>query len=103
MAWWYCSDGCRGDDDDEMMGTMVEVDEDGDGIRLRVAMIQRGREKARVGASGVDGRVDRVTRKLFEAHRKTSPEKFSDGGDVVAGGSRGGRRRAAENGRGERD
>ncbi|GKC50203.1 hypothetical protein Tco_1072948 [Tanacetum coccineum] len=29
MAWWYGSDGCRGDDDDEMMGTMVEGDEDG--------------------------------------------------------------------------
>ncbi|GJR70580.1 hypothetical protein Tco_0016645 [Tanacetum coccineum] len=49
---------------------------------------RRGREKARVGASGVDGRVDRVTRKLFEAHRKTPPEKFFGGGDVVAGGGR---------------
>ncbi|GJR69281.1 hypothetical protein Tco_0015346 [Tanacetum coccineum] len=39
-------------------------------------------------ASGVDGRLDRVTRKLFEAHRKTPPEKFSGGGDVVAGGGR---------------
>ncbi|GJY25117.1 hypothetical protein Tco_0399843 [Tanacetum coccineum] len=62
-----------------------------------------GREKARVGASGVDGRVYRVMRKLFEAHRKTPPEKFSGGGDVVAGGGRGGRRCAAGNGRGERD
>ncbi|GJR29410.1 hypothetical protein Tco_1105642 [Tanacetum coccineum] len=25
MAWWYGSDGCRGDDDDEMMVTMVEI------------------------------------------------------------------------------
>ncbi|GJV84520.1 hypothetical protein Tco_1524418 [Tanacetum coccineum] len=25
MAWWYSSDGCRGDDDDEMMVTMVEI------------------------------------------------------------------------------
>ncbi|GJV29105.1 hypothetical protein Tco_1385553 [Tanacetum coccineum] len=40
---------------------------------------RRGREKAQVGASG----VDRVTRKLFEAHRKTPPEKFSGGGEVV--------------------
>ncbi|GJX85099.1 hypothetical protein Tco_0361921, partial [Tanacetum coccineum] len=39
MAWWYGSDGCRGDDDDEMMVTMVEGDEDGDEIRLRVAMM----------------------------------------------------------------
>ncbi|GJS17512.1 hypothetical protein Tco_0411984, partial [Tanacetum coccineum] len=39
MAWWYGSDGCRGDDDDDMMVTMVEGDEDGDGIRLRVAMM----------------------------------------------------------------
>ncbi|GJR83607.1 hypothetical protein Tco_0154392 [Tanacetum coccineum] len=25
MAWWYGSDGCHGDDDDEMMVTMVEI------------------------------------------------------------------------------
>ncbi|GJZ11377.1 hypothetical protein Tco_0546136 [Tanacetum coccineum] len=25
MAWWYGSDGCRGEDDDEMMVTMVEI------------------------------------------------------------------------------
>ncbi|GKF02471.1 hypothetical protein Tco_0029394, partial [Tanacetum coccineum] len=25
MAWWYGSDGCRGDDDDEMMVTMMEI------------------------------------------------------------------------------
>ncbi|GKE56271.1 hypothetical protein Tco_1495456 [Tanacetum coccineum] len=60
---------------------------------------RRGREKAQVGASG----VDRVTRKLFEAHRKTPPEKFSGGGEVVPCGGRGGRRWAAGKGRGERD
>ncbi|GJR44313.1 reverse transcriptase domain-containing protein [Tanacetum coccineum] len=85
----------------------VGYDDDGDGevaVMVVLAAVgqqpkRRGREKAQVGASG----VDRVTRKLFEAHRKTPPEKFSGGGDVVAGGGRGGRRWAAENGRGERD
>ncbi|GKE87009.1 hypothetical protein Tco_1564484, partial [Tanacetum coccineum] len=83
---------------------------DGGGVTAMVVLVavgqqpeRRGREKARVGASGVDGRVDRVTRKLFEAHQKTPPEKFSGGGDVVAGGGRGGRRWAAGKGRGERD
>ncbi|GJU66960.1 integrase, catalytic region, zinc finger, CCHC-type containing protein [Tanacetum coccineum] len=54
-------------------------------------------------AAAVAADSDRVTRKLFEAHRKTPPEKFSGGGDVVAGGGRGGRRWAAGNGRGERE
>ncbi|GJU32526.1 hypothetical protein Tco_1176115 [Tanacetum coccineum] len=63
----------------------VGYDDDGDGevaVMVVLAAVgqqpeRRGREKARVGASGVDGRVDRVTRKLFEAHKKTLPEKFS--------------------------
>ncbi|GJV91759.1 hypothetical protein Tco_1539572 [Tanacetum coccineum] len=49
---------------------------------------EEGEGKTASGASGVDGRVDRVTRKLFEAHRKTPPEKFSGGGAMVAGGGR---------------
>ncbi|GKA48491.1 hypothetical protein Tco_0741449, partial [Tanacetum coccineum] len=62
-------------------------------------------KKARVGASGVDGRVDRVTRRLFEAHRKTPPEKFFGGGAMVADGGRvvgGGGGLAGNNGEGER-
>ncbi|GKF20709.1 hypothetical protein Tco_0069347, partial [Tanacetum coccineum] len=51
---------------------------------------EEGEGKSVSGASGVDGRVDRVTRKLFEAHRKTPPEKFSGGGAMVAGGGGGG-------------
>ncbi|GKB83315.1 hypothetical protein Tco_0950210, partial [Tanacetum coccineum] len=47
---------------------------------------EEGEGKTASGASGVDARVDRVTRKLFEAHRKTPPEKFSGGGAMVAGG-----------------
>ncbi|GKA99755.1 putative reverse transcriptase domain-containing protein, partial [Tanacetum coccineum] len=49
---------------------------------------EEGEGKTASGASGVDGRVDRVTRKLFEAHRKTPPEKFSGGGAMVAGDGR---------------
>ncbi|GKF86288.1 hypothetical protein Tco_0254115, partial [Tanacetum coccineum] len=72
----------------------VGYDDDGDGevaVMVVLAAVEqqpemRGREKARVGASGVDGWVDRVTRKLFEAHRKTPPEKFSGGGRVAGCG-----------------
>ncbi|GKA52049.1 putative reverse transcriptase domain-containing protein, partial [Tanacetum coccineum] len=49
---------------------------------------EEGEGKTRVRASECDGRVDRVTRKLFEAHQKTLPEKFSGSGDMVAGGGR---------------
>ncbi|GKD10340.1 hypothetical protein Tco_1190025, partial [Tanacetum coccineum] len=49
---------------------------------------EEGEGKTASDASGVDGRVDRVTRKLFEAHRKTPPENFSGGGAMVAGGGR---------------
>ncbi|GJW42317.1 hypothetical protein Tco_0071116 [Tanacetum coccineum] len=63
-----------------------ELASDGDGV---VVAVDTPREEGEgKSASGVDGRVDRVTRKLFEAHRKTPPEKFSGGGDMVAGGGR---------------
>ncbi|GKF38866.1 hypothetical protein Tco_0118927 [Tanacetum coccineum] len=47
--------------------------------------------KWRVEARDYEDRIDREVRKLFGAHRKTPPEKFSGGGDddlVVAGGGR---------------
>nr|GEZ16210.1 hypothetical protein [Tanacetum cinerariifolium] len=40
----------------------------------------------RVKESGVEDRVDRETRNLFGFAEKIPPEKFSDGGRVVAGG-----------------
>nr|GEY45342.1 hypothetical protein [Tanacetum cinerariifolium] len=40
----------------------------------------------RVRESGVEGRIDRVMRKLFRFAGKISPEKFFDGGLVAAGG-----------------
>nr|GFC05813.1 hypothetical protein [Tanacetum cinerariifolium] len=43
-------------------------------------------EKGRVRESGVEGWIDREMRKLFGFAGKIPPEKFSDGGRVVAGG-----------------
>ncbi|GKE21631.1 hypothetical protein Tco_1433143 [Tanacetum coccineum] len=40
----------------------------------------------RVKESDVVGRIDRLTRSIFGVHRKTPPEKFSGGGDVVVAG-----------------
>nr|GEZ71385.1 hypothetical protein [Tanacetum cinerariifolium] len=40
----------------------------------------------RVGESGLKDRVDRKTGSLFGFAEKSPPEKFSGGGDVVAGG-----------------
>ncbi|GJV95250.1 hypothetical protein Tco_1546827, partial [Tanacetum coccineum] len=89
---------CGGDDGSgyDIVGMVVmRCDEDGGvvggfdrggGDGVAAAAAGGGGKTARAGASGVDGRVDRVTRKLFEAHRKTPPEKFFGGGDVVAGG-----------------
>ncbi|GJY35073.1 putative reverse transcriptase domain-containing protein [Tanacetum coccineum] len=63
-----------------------ELASDGDGV---VVAVDTPREEGEgKSASGVDGRVDRVMRKLFEAHRKTPPKKFSGGGAMVAGGGR---------------
>ncbi|GJY08821.1 hypothetical protein Tco_0375875, partial [Tanacetum coccineum] len=78
---------------------------DGGGVTAMVVLVAVGqqpeeRKKRRVEESEYDERIDRVTRKLFEAHRKTPPEKFSGGGDVVAAA---GWRWAAGNRRGERD
>ncbi|GJW59861.1 hypothetical protein Tco_0109196 [Tanacetum coccineum] len=62
------------------------------GVRVAVVVVLAavGQQPERRGenASGVDGRLDRVTRKLFEAHRKTPLEKFFGSGDMVAGGGR---------------
>ncbi|GJZ18574.1 hypothetical protein Tco_0554697 [Tanacetum coccineum] len=40
----------------------------------------------RMAASGLGDRIDRVTRSIFGFSRKSPPEKFSGGSDVVAGG-----------------
>nr|GEY58751.1 hypothetical protein [Tanacetum cinerariifolium] len=42
--------------------------------------------RRRVGGGGVWDRVDRLMRSLFGFAGKSPPEKFSDGGSVVAGG-----------------
>nr|GFA99344.1 hypothetical protein [Tanacetum cinerariifolium] len=42
----------------------------------------------RVRESGVEGRIDRVMRKLFGFAGKIPPEKFSGGGMVAAAGGR---------------
>nr|GFB47819.1 hypothetical protein [Tanacetum cinerariifolium] len=56
----------------------------GDGVAAVVVF--RWRSERRVRESGVEGRIDRVTRKLFGFAGKIPPEKFSGGRRVVAGG-----------------
>ncbi|GKD14059.1 hypothetical protein Tco_1198466 [Tanacetum coccineum] len=46
------------------------------------------RVEERVGESEYGELIDRATRNHFGLHRKTPPEKFSGGGNVVAGGGR---------------
>ncbi|GJX04154.1 hypothetical protein Tco_0190070 [Tanacetum coccineum] len=88
MAWWYGSDGCRGDDDDEMMVTMVEIGWWG------VTMVRRlrrwcgggvtvGRQRRcgwsgevmeRVRESGYGDRIDRKMGSLFVVPTKTTAD-----------------------------
>nr|GEU73200.1 hypothetical protein [Tanacetum cinerariifolium] len=48
-----------------------------------------GGEKKRVAASDIVDRIDRKVGNLFGFAGKSSPEKFSGGGGVVAGGGLG--------------
>ncbi|GJT39480.1 hypothetical protein Tco_0939345 [Tanacetum coccineum] len=49
---------------------------------------QPERRQRRVEESEYDERVNRAKRNHFGLHRKTPPEKFSGGGDVVVDGGR---------------
>ncbi|GKF45765.1 hypothetical protein Tco_0135567 [Tanacetum coccineum] len=71
-------------------------DDDEDGGGVVVVGRKRGWETAR-GGEWYGDRVDREMRIVFGFGQKSSPEKFSDGGVVVAGEGGG----AAENGEGD--
>ncbi|GKE58878.1 hypothetical protein Tco_1498063, partial [Tanacetum coccineum] len=58
-----------------------------DGVAAAVAA-GGGGGKTQMEESEYDERVDRAKRNHFGLYRKTPPEKFSGGGDVVAGGGR---------------
>ncbi|GKF64381.1 hypothetical protein Tco_0187829, partial [Tanacetum coccineum] len=53
---------------------------------MRVAAVAEtgGGGERRVEESGCGDRIDPVMRSVFGVGRKSPPEKFSDGGDVVA-------------------
>ncbi|GJS14148.1 hypothetical protein Tco_0408620 [Tanacetum coccineum] len=65
---------------------------DGGGVTAMVVLVAVGQQpemrQRRVEESEYDERVDRAKRNHFGLHRKTPPEKFFGGGDVVAGGGR---------------
>ncbi|GJZ21077.1 hypothetical protein Tco_0558116 [Tanacetum coccineum] len=78
----------RGDDDGGMM--MVTrlwwgLDRGG-GDGVAAAAAGGGGRKWRLEESDLVGRIDRLMRIIFGVGRKSPPENFSGGGDVVAGG-----------------
>ncbi|GJZ34434.1 putative ribonuclease H-like domain-containing protein [Tanacetum coccineum] len=71
MAWSWCRDG---------------GDSGGGGGVMEITTAVGGWFWWRVKESEVLGWIDRLTRSIFGVHRKTPPEKFSGGGDVVVAG-----------------
>nr|GFA71698.1 hypothetical protein [Tanacetum cinerariifolium] len=64
-------------------------DDDGDGVRWRWqrgGVVSGGWWFGRVEESGVWDLIDQMKRAIFGFAGKRSPEKFSGGGDMVAGG-----------------